>query len=77
VATKLHFHIRWSTRADLDWQAFDTIAEANSAAAFIVLPGETYVIEETGEACSRCAQVRSEIQTARPESPDARRRGAG
>ena len=54
MAAQPHYHIRWSDTGDLDWQVFDTAAEANSAATSIVLRGETYVIEETGETCSHC-----------------------
>jgi hypothetical protein len=59
-----HFHIRWSKpaskTASLDWERFDTQEEAEASAKQLVLPGETYSIEELDRACPRCAAAESE-----------------
>jgi hypothetical protein len=73
MATKLHYHIRWSTKPNLDWQPFDTAAEAETAATYMLLPDETFTVEEAGEMCSRCTD-RPEPKSVRPVSPDARKR---
>jgi len=53
----LHFHIRWSPSGLLDWQAFDTQAEAEAAAAQLSRPSETYTIEASLANCGRCDQL--------------------
>jgi hypothetical protein len=55
-----HYHIRWSTRPVLDWEPFETRAEAEAVAKQLVRYGETYKIEEFDESCARCAEVRRE-----------------
>jgi hypothetical protein len=50
----VHFHIRWSG-SGLDWQVFVTAKEAESAAQDLVLPGESFTVEEFGGNCPRCA----------------------
>jgi len=40
----------------LDWETFDTAAEAQDRAVFIALVGETFIIEEFDEECPRCAE---------------------
>jgi hypothetical protein len=47
----LHYHIRWSGKASLDWQRFCTREEANAQAAHLVLPGESFTIETCSEDC--------------------------
>lgn len=49
-----HYHIRWSTKEVLDWEAFDSRAEAETSAQQLVRLGETYTIEERDEDCPRC-----------------------
>ena len=51
-----HYHIRWSRVVPLNWdlERFNTRAEAEASAELFVLQGETYAIEEQGEACQRC-----------------------
>jgi hypothetical protein len=44
-------------KANLDWQAFSTRAEAGESAKEWALPGEGYTIEEHGEACSQCKRL--------------------
>jgi hypothetical protein len=53
-----HYHIRWSGRTALDWECFNTRAEAEASAKQLTRLGETYTIEEHGEACSRCRDAR-------------------
>jgi hypothetical protein len=53
----IHYHIRWNEKAKLDWACFATRAEAEKDARRLVLPGETYTIEEHGERCPQCARV--------------------
>lgn len=50
-----HYHIRWSGKELLDWQRFNTPAEAKASARQLVRLGETYTIEEQDdETCPRC-----------------------
>ena len=49
-----HYHIRWSDRAVLDWEAFSSHAEAEASAKELVRSGETYIIEERDGDCPRC-----------------------
>jgi hypothetical protein len=53
-----HYHIRWSSRPILDWEPFQTRAEAEAVATQLVRDGETYDIEEFDEACARCAELK-------------------
>jgi hypothetical protein len=50
----LHYHIRWSAVARLDWERFSTSAQAEVSAKGLVRQHETYTIEEHDEACPRC-----------------------
>jgi hypothetical protein len=52
--TMTHYHIRWSGKEELDWEAFDTRAEVEASAKQLVRPGEAYTIEEHDETCPRC-----------------------
>jgi hypothetical protein len=49
-----HYHIHWSRVLPLNWERFSTRADAEASAELFVLQGETYAIEEQGEACQRC-----------------------
>jgi hypothetical protein len=49
-----HSHIRWSRVVPLNWERFSTRADAEATAELFVLQGETYAIEEQGEASQRC-----------------------
>jgi hypothetical protein len=51
-----HYHIRWSTKEILDWEAFDGKAEAEAAAQQLVRLGETYLIVERDGSCPRCRE---------------------
>ena len=48
-----HFHIRWSSGA-VDWERFDTRAEAQDSANQLARPSERYTIEESGHDCPPC-----------------------
>ena len=50
-----HYHIHWSRVVPLNWERFKTRVEAETRAKLFVLEGETYAIEEHGEACQRCS----------------------
>jgi len=53
-----HYHIHWQGGGGmLDWEMWSTRAAAEYSARQIVQPGETYVIEEFGEACMTCAAI--------------------
>jgi hypothetical protein len=56
-----HYHIRWSGKSALDWQRFDAGAEAEKSAKQLALLGETYAIEEHGEACPQCMALMKKI----------------
>jgi len=49
-----HYHICWSTKEVLDWEAFDSREEAEASAQQLVRLGETYTIVERDEDCPRC-----------------------
>jgi hypothetical protein len=51
VITGVHYHIRWAGKATLDWQQFGTREEAKAGAAHLVLPGESFTIEQCSEDC--------------------------
>jgi hypothetical protein len=51
---QFHYHIRWSDKAILDYERFDTRAGAEAGAKQLVRPGESYTIEEHDGACPRC-----------------------
>lgn len=48
-----HFHIRWGVKEQLDWECFETHAEAEGLARELARPGETFTVEEVPEACPR------------------------
>jgi hypothetical protein len=48
-----HFHIRWSN-SKFDWQTFNTREEAEASAKELVLPDETYSIEQFDGDCPQC-----------------------
>lgn len=54
-----HYHIRWSSSL-LDWQAFTTYAEAETAAKELVRANETYTIESATAGCKRCSELLEE-----------------
>jgi hypothetical protein len=60
-----HWHIRWSSKTELDWEAFDTRGEAEKSAAQLVRPGETYTIVESDGTCLRC-----QVFTVKTGEPD-------
>jgi hypothetical protein len=56
-----HYHIHWSGKPTLDWERFDTTADAEANARKLMLPGETYTIEEHGESCPRCLKFMKNV----------------
>lgn len=56
---KPHYHIRWSGGV-LDWEVFDSRAEAEAGAKQMVRLGESYVIEEYGADCAKCRSLLKE-----------------
>lgn len=53
----LHYHIRWSGIAALDWECFSTRAEAEATARQLVRQEETFSVEERDETCPRCREA--------------------
>lgn len=49
-----HYHIRWARVVPLNWECFNTRTDAEASAELLILQGETYAIEEHGEACQWC-----------------------
>lgn len=52
-----HYHIRWSSKEVLDWEAHPSRAEAETRAKQLARSGETYTIEERDECCPRCVEA--------------------
>lgn len=50
----VHYHIHWFGKATLDWESFDTSADAEVSAKKLMQSGETYTIEEHNRDCLRC-----------------------
>jgi len=50
-----HFHIRWAPGSALDWEAFETHAEAEATAGQLAHPHESYKIVKRTRVCRRCA----------------------
>jgi hypothetical protein len=57
-AQKLHYHIRWSGKEDLDWERFATHAQADERAKELVRPNEEYTVEQQGKECPWCTDNR-------------------
>jgi hypothetical protein len=53
----MHFHIRWTGVARLDWEPFGAREEAESRAKELVRPGELFAVEKYDETCKRCAEA--------------------
>ena len=51
---RFHFHIHWDKKESLDWEGFDTHAEALARAFELARPGEMFVIEEVPATCPVC-----------------------
>lgn len=60
IPSKEHFHIHWSGQENIDWERFDSYADAESAAQELVRHYETYAIETfDNDTCERCQSVQS------------------
>lgn len=53
-----HFHIHWSTKDAPDWQKFSTHAEARFHALELIMPGESFTVEEHSGDCRACQSLR-------------------
>lgn len=69
IASMTHYHIHWSGKEQLDWEAFDSHADAEISAAQLVRPGETYKIEERDRNCVRCQRA-FQLKTAHDLEPE-------
>jgi hypothetical protein len=49
-----HFHIHWSETDRFDWKAFVSHDEARESALSLVLPGESFSIDEFSSNCRVC-----------------------
>ncbi|HEV2304343.1 MAG TPA: hypothetical protein VGR93_02390 [Candidatus Acidoferrales bacterium] len=57
IGAPVHFHIRWSGSAGLDFFRFSSREEADESAKMWVRGNEAYSIEEFGDSCERCAAL--------------------
>jgi hypothetical protein len=57
TSQRFHFHIHWSRKESLDWEGFDTHAEALVRALEIALPGEMFMIKEISATCPVCGSL--------------------
>lgn len=64
-----HYHIRWAN-SNLDWQAFQTVQEAEEEAERLKLPGERYGIEALDGDCPRCHEIRLKVRGERFVRPN-------
>jgi len=62
-ATVNHYHIRWSA-LKLDWEAFSTREEAETAAKQLMRPQENYSIEQFDGECPLCGAMVSRASSA-------------
>lgn len=57
---KMHYHIYWSDKGKLDWEAFDAKREATERALELASPFETFVIKTQDEAsCTACKKMQA------------------
>jgi hypothetical protein len=64
-----HYHIHWSGKAALDWEAHGSREEAEASAKQLVRAGETYAVEEHGLLCPRwCRRHQAEASSRLKES---------
>ncbi len=54
----IHYHIRWSSDASLDWKPFRTDQEATKVAERIKKPNESYTIVKRDDECERCKEFK-------------------
>ena len=60
-----HYHIRWAG-SKIDWQAFQTRADAVAEAEHIKRPNEIYSIEEREGSCVGCLGLFPNTRTEAP-----------
>lgn len=54
ISQKTHFHINWRKSDRLDWESFNTRAEAMARVLNLARPGEMFTIEEVSARCPLC-----------------------
>jgi hypothetical protein len=52
--SETHFHIHWSETDRFDWKSFASSDDAKGSALGLVLPGESFSIEEFSSNCRVC-----------------------
>ena len=55
VVSPSHYHIRWVTSGELDWEPHATRTQAEEAGKQISLLNEQYSVERFDETCVKCA----------------------
>lgn len=54
ISPEIHFHIRWVTSGNLDWERHDTRAQAEESAKRLSRTDERYTIVQFDERCVEC-----------------------
>jgi hypothetical protein len=57
IFERYHFHIHWTKKDQLDWEGFDTRAEAIQRALQLADRGEMFAIEGFYSMCSMCLLI--------------------
>lgn len=55
-----HYHIHWKN-SGLDWEAFSTQEAAETEAAVLVRPNETFVVERFDGNCPHCLSLENRV----------------
>lgn len=75
--SETHFHIHWSETDRFDWKAFAGYGEAKESALSLVLPSETFSIDEFSSNCRICiSKPAKRTKTSKRFSTTDVRRGA-
>jgi len=72
--SKDHYHIKWNSRSQADWEVFTTKTEATRRALELVKPGELFEIQKFDSTCVRCNAING-VRT--PQRASIRRSKAG
>src|SRR5262245_40256332 len=67
ASARQHFHIQWSSKDHLDWEAFNSIEEARIVAEGLARPGETYAISPAGDGCASCCTPKKVLEKVHPK----------
>ena len=57
----VHYHIHWSN-STFDWQAFRTLEGARIEAERLVVPGETFTIDQFDDNCAHCKATAARLR---------------